>query len=497
MENYRVHFMREEITCVVPKGKTILEAEILARLMPDAPCGGKGKCGKCKVMADRKPVLACQTLVEKDLEVDTRLPESEGMRILVEGFQRSIPFSPGELSKGVEHPLLAAVDVGSTSVVAYLMDGWTGRTLGVDSMPNPQRQYGADVVMRGNYAMEKGAGILSSCIQEAVEGLLCRTAEACGQKAGDIVRIAMVGNSCMHHLFLGIPVDSLVLAPYEPKVKQALTLPAADYGMKACPSAQMLWLPNIGGFVGADTVGGLLASRLDLCEEPTLLVDIGTNGEMVLASGGKMAACSTAAGPAFEGAKITCGMRGSTGAIDHVWLEDGKLGYHTIDDAKPVGICGSGLLDAAACLLRCGLLDESGRLKETYHFTKDVFLNQKDIRELQLAKAAICAGIQLLCRHRGMEPGRIQKVLLAGAFGNYLDPGSACAIGMFPEGLKGRIEPIGNAAGEGAKIAALNQEEYQRSSQLAEQVEFLELALDPGFQEVYIDELEFPSGLEG
>ena len=185
-------------------------------------------------------------------------------------------------------------------------------------------------------------------------------------------------------------------------------------------------------------------------------------------------------------------MRGSEGAIDRVWIEKDRLSYHVIGGGEARGICGSGLLDAAACLLRLGRLDEGGRMEEPWYFTEDVYLSQKDIRELQLAKAAICAGIRLLCAQRGITPGQIGKVWLAGAFGNYMNPSSACAIGMFPEELNGRICSIGNAAGEGARMAALNQEAYEKSSRLAADTEFVELALKKEFQEVFVDELAFP-----
>ena len=222
-------------------------------------------------------------------------------------------------------------------------------------------------------------------------------------------------------------------------------------------------------------------------------MDIGTNGEIVLGDRQGLMACSTAAGPAFEGAKITCGMRGTEGAIDKVWLENGKLSWHVIGEGEPKGICGSGLLDATACLLRLGKLDETGRMEEqTVSFTEQVYLNQRDIRELQLAKAAICAGIRLLCSHSGIKVDEIDTLLIAGAFGNYMNPASACAIGLLPPELENRILSIGNAAGEGAKMAVLNQEEFKRSSRLSEETRFVELALERNFQDVYVEELLFP-----
>ena len=388
------------------------------------------------------------------------------------------------------------MDIGSTSVVAYLLDGTNGELLGTKSIMNPQRQFGADVVSRCSYALNNGGEALSGCIRNAVNILLRELAKGAGRNPEDIVRIVMVGNSCMHHLFLGIPTDTLALAPYTPKVTEAQELMAIQYDIHVHPRAQLWWLPNIGGFVGADTVGCLVASDLDTCEEMTLLVDIGTNGELVLGNRDGLIACSTAAGPAFEGAKITCGMRGSKGAIDHVTVKDGETICHVIGETEAVGICGSGLLDGAACLLKLGKIDETGRLEKEYHFTDRVFLNQKDIRELQLAKAAIAAGIRSLCEKKGIKVSDISRVLIAGAFGNYLDPASACAIGMIPPELQTRITSIGNAAGEGACMAAVNREQFERSRILAQKAEFVELALDMGFQEIYVEEMEFPGESE-
>lgn len=490
-----IYFIKEGISLRLKSVETILEAEIEAGLVPDAPCGGQGKCGKCKVRIEDREVLACQTPALPGMRVETLKSGEAGGKILMEGSSRSILLSPGSMTKEIKHPMIGACDVGTTTVVAYLVDGLSGERLATESTLNPQRQYGADVVSRGNYVLEHpdgGAKELSGCIREAVNELFLRAARHAKRNPKDIVRIAMVGNSPMHHLFLEIPVDTLMVAPYEPKVKKALRFKGEELGLSVSPDAEVLWLPNIGGFVGADTVGCILSSGIFERKDLTLIVDIGTNGEVVLGNKDRILVCSTAAGPAFEGAKISCGMRGSIGAIDHVHLENDKLIFHVIGNTLPTGICGSGLLDAAACFLEKGLIDETGRLNDTYYFTKDVFINQKDIRKLQLAKAAISAGIRLLVRYREIELRDIGRLLLAGAFGNYLDPVSACRIGLIPSKLQGKITAIGNAAGEGALISAMNEEEYQRSLKLGEQSEFFELACDPDFEEVFVDELYFP-----
>lgn len=397
-----------------------------------------------------------------------------------------------QVSVDAEDPLIAAVDVGSTSVVAYLMNGTSGLLLGTRSILNPQRQFGADVVSRCSYAIENGGRALSNSIRSAVNILLRELTKQYGRNPEEIVRLVMVGNSCMHHLFLGISPETLVLAPYVPKVTQALRMKASECEIHVHPAAQLWWLPNIGGFVGADTVGCLIATEMDTTDKLTLLVDIGTNGELVLGNRDGLTACSTASGPAFEGARITCGMRGHTGAINHVYLDNEEMKYHVIGDEEPVGICGSGLLDAVSCLIQLGLVDKTGKMQETYHFTDRVFLNQKDIRELQLAKAAIAAGIRILCKCRGTVINDIERVLIAGAFGTSFNPSSACAIGILPPEMENRAEFIGNAAGKGAMLAALNVKQFERGIRLAADTRFLELVSDSEFQDIYMDELGFP-----
>ena len=488
---YTVRFPESGKSVTVKAGTTVLQAEIAAGMVPDAPCGGQGKCGKCRILLDGEEVLACRTQVEKDCEVRPVLEGKKHAQILNDGLFRSVACEAGSLPEGTEAPVLAAVDLGSTTVVAYLMDGRTGELLSTRSTLNPQRQYGADVVMRCSNVLEHGPEAMSSCIREAIDRLLGEAAEEAGRRKEDIVRIVMAGNACMHHLFLELPVDTLVRAPYVPKVKDTVKTKASGCGIYVCQNAQLIWLPNIGGFVGADTTACMLAAEFDKREELTLMVDIGTNGEMVLGNREGYTVCSTAAGPAFEGAKITCGMRGSDGAIDHVYLENGEVKFHVIGDGKPAGICGSGLLDAVHCLLQTGWIREDGYMKESWHFSDEVFLCQKDVRELQLAKAAIAAGVQLLCRKRGCPIEEIRTLLLAGAFGNYLDPDSACGIGLLPEVLRDRIVPVGNAAGAGARLAVLSEREFARAEDMASKAGFLELATEPDFMDVYVDEMSY------
>lgn len=419
------------------------------------------------------------------------------------------------LSKEPQPFYLTAFDIGTTTIVGYLLDGRTGEELAVASTLNPQTQYGADVIMRSNHALSHGTEELSSTVRKAVNQLIHTLCQKAAVHPEDIMQVSVVGNTCMHHLFLGISPGALVHAPYNPTISDSMILTAKEYDIHIHPAGKLMVLPVIAGFVGADTVGCLLASEFDKKEQAALMIDIGTNGELVIGNKDRMLTCSTAAGPAFEGAKITCGMRGAAGAIDHVFLKGNELSYTTIGNEKPAGICGSGLMDLTAVLLRIGMIDETGRILDDDELESDaaranakriieienrpailleegIFLTQKDVREIQLAKGAMAAGIELMCEHLHIQLKDIQEVLIAGAFGNYMSPESACTIGLIPSALQDRIHPIGNAAGEGAKLAILSAQEYTHAQELARRIEFLELATDPEFQDCFVDNLEFP-----
>lgn len=513
-QRYTITFPDQGIRVSVPAGTTVLAAEIAAGLQPDAPCGGRGTCGKCKVrilsgrehlrmeggpLPDDELLPACQLHIEGEASIG--LPQAAENRILTGGL------SLADETADVSGPFfaLAAFDVGTTSLVGYLLDGRSGAQLAVDSRLNPQTQFGADVVARGSYAMEHGTEPLTAAIRRALEEMLGNLAEKAGCARADIRRVAVVGNTCMHHLFLGYSPAPLMVAPYMPEHRAAEVRPAAELGLTIAPEGELWMLPCIAGFVGADTIGCLLAADWSRREPLTLMIDIGTNGEMVLGSRRRSVTCSTAAGPAFEGAKIRCGMRGADGAIDHVFLgEDGAVAFHVVGGGEAAGICGSGLLDAVAVLLEKGYIEGSGRMvpgcapqmgqadgKPAWFFTEQVFLTQADIREVQLAKGAIAAGIRLLCRQLGVAIDDVEQVLIAGAFGNYMSPDSACAIGLLPASLRQRIVPVGNAAGEGAKLAVLHPEQFQLARELSDRVEFLELANDPDFQDIFVEELSF------
>ena len=450
---------------------------------PDAPCGGSGTCGKCLVYINNQKCLSCQTVIHNDMTV--RIPDFSAIQIMDHGLAQRI-------QPDARDPYVLAFDIGTTTIVCYLLDGKTGQELAYESILNPQTVYGADVISRIEYVLKNGSSELQSCITGALSKLAEKVAGKSGISASEITLACVVGNTAMHHLFLGIDPAPLTTPPYMPKVSNAMEIPAAPL-LPIHPEGKLRILPNIAGFVGADTVSCMTALSFDQLEDLTLMIDIGTNGEMVLGNKYRRIACSTAAGPAFEGARISCGMRGAPGAVDHVYVQNRSIHFHTIDDIQSKGICGSGLLDLSAALLDTGILTDSGILAENPYKLENstVSLTQKDISELQLAKSAIRSGIELLAKKMGVNISDIQNVYLAGAFGNYMNPASACRIGMLPSILLDRIESVGNIAGEGAKLCALNRREFVHSQILAAKTEFLELASCPEFQDCYIDHLMF------
>ena len=424
----------------------------------------------------------------------------------------------------VGSPVLGlAYDIGTTTVACYFVDMRSGEQIAQSSLLNPQTTYGGDVIMRVKYCVENGVDGPTGDIRKALNQLAAKCAASAKQKMKNIYLITVVGNTCMHHLFLGISPASLAYAPYTPAAAEPMQLTASEFGFAVNPSAKLYMLPNIAGFVGADTVGAALAASMDEKKEITLLIDIGTNGEMVLGTEKRLIACSTAAGPAFEGALITCGMRGAEGAIDHVSLKDGKFAYSVIGGGKPIGICGSGLIDLMSELVRTGLVESAGRLLPPDEIDTEegksladyiieydgqraflladgdasgtgeaLVFTQKDIREVQLAKGAMAAGIQMMCQRLGIVTDDIKTVMIAGAFGSYMSPASACGIGLIPPELEEEVMAIGNAAGQGAKLCVLSIDEYKRAADISKKIEYLELAADPAFQDVFVDELEFP-----
>jgi len=589
-----------------------MEAMNQVGLESDFPCGGMGKCGKCRVKVieglsepisiDRSRLtpqeleegirLACVTEIQEDMVVEVLNPKQLQHNILINSVDRPfyIQTHLKKLFVEVSQPTLSehksdwqrlmealagsydvtnlkaplsilrqlpdtmrqannkltvvlynsqvlgiepddtsaamlgmAFDIGTTTIVGYLMDLISGKELEVVSTLNPQAQYGGDVISRITYAgkQENGLASLHKAVTEAINKLIGQAVDRAGTNRTNIYGISIAANTTMHHLFLGINPQSIGVSPYVSVANQGLVVDPSELGLEINRAGQVFVLPNIAGFVGADTTAVLLATEIEKNEDIALILDIGTNGEIVLGSKRKMVACSAAAGPAFEGAQITNGMRGAVGAIDHIIFGD-DLEFTVIGEGSPAGICGSALLDGVAGLVELGMINKRGKFLtpdqltnakslrfkdrliqyegtwafllaeagETLH-GRPIMITQNDIRELQLAKGAIAAGIRILMESSDIQPEDIKEVLLAGAFGNYLNPHSACVIGLIPREMENKIRMIGNAAGTGSKIALLSAEEYSRADDIAATVSFIELGSYSRFNIIFAENTYF------
>jgi uncharacterized 2Fe-2S/4Fe-4S cluster protein (DUF4445 family) len=468
------------------QGETILSVLRTAGLMVDAPCGGNGTCGKCKVLVDGTQMLACQTVIDRDMTIS--LPTAPTAAALTKDISTSAAHNEGY---GL------AFDIGTTTVVGYLLAPG-GKELARDSAVNPQVSFGADVISRIRHALSGQMEPLTDCILRCADKIARALCQKCGVFPQQIATIALVGNPAMQQLFLGILPQNLAQPPFAPMLTQGKRVPAAPY-FPRFSNAELLVVPNISGFVGADTLACVLSTDMARQEQMTLLVDIGTNGEMVLGNCHTMVACSTAAGPALEGAGIQWGMRAMEGAIDHVHLQDGRFVCSVIGNSDPVGICGSGLIDAVAAALNGGLLNQRGRIENesrTIPLADQIQLTQDDIRQVQQAKGAIAAGIELMAEHLNIRLEEIERVYLAGAFGSYLNPGSACRVGLLPSVLEEKIVAVGNAAGSGAKLLIQDQQALERTDLLAAQIEHLDLASAPGFQRRFAQCMYFEDSVQ-
>ena len=478
---YWVRVLPREVDMVARDGDNLLQLLRDAGLAVSAPCGGEGRCGKCRVRVDGTEVLACQTTVDRDMVVT--LPEDTAQRILTEGTLAPI----ASAREGYQ----LAFDIGTTTVAGWLLAG--GRVLARASAANPQASFGADVITRIRHGVRGQLAPMTASIRDCLDELTRRLCRGGGISPDQVKLVSVVGNPAMQQILLGLPLDNLAAVPFAPVLTAAKTIPAGDI-LPLWDGAELLIVPDIAGFVGADTVACILAAGMDTAEELTLLVDIGTNGEMVLGNRRRMAACSAAAGPALEGAGITCGMSGRDGAIDHVKLENGQLVCTVIGGGTAAGICGSGLIDAVAAALDAGWLNQRGKILTKdglIHLTAELSLTQEDIRQVQLVKGAIAAGIELMAAHLGVALEDIDTVYLAGAFGTYMDPRSACRMGLLPPVLEGKIRAIGNAAGSGAKWLACSPGGLERASRIVEEVEALELSALPGFARCFARNMRF------
>lgn len=486
----------------------------------DMPCAGRGKCLKCKVRAkgalsqmtelEKKALsqdelsggvrLACMTFAHGDAEIV--IDSGEGAsRIVSGGHMPEFDKNPVGKKFGL------AADIGTTTVAAYLYDLKTCALLSSTSAENPQRSFGADVISRIEKSLAGDGEKLARCIADCIKSLaqkMCREAQISPE---DIDSAVITGNTTMLYLLTNKNVDCLSHAPFSASTlfgnsaDNSFSLPGfanADVFLPRCMSA----------FVGADITTAVLSSGMTDQNSCSLLCDIGTNGEMALWFNGKLYCCSTAAGPAFEGVGIHMGMSACDGAVDRVYTDSKTITVTTVGNAPARGICGSGIIDAAAVLAQCGIIDETGAFQKDGHAFSDcviemggepafrfsgtgIVVTQKDIREIQLAKSAIKAGILTLLHKAGITPADFGTFYIAGGFGNYINIESAVRIGMFPREVNQKAKVLGNAAGMGACMILLSGEMKEKSENIAQEAQTVELSTDPYFMDTYIDSMEF------
>ena len=530
MDHFAITFKPDGKHVSIHSGATLVEAAGLAGIILNTVCGERGTCGKCRVILEpgSREVLACQYRIESDLVVT--VPMSSRFfeqRILADGIDARQAFQPDIYEDYVSTDpagdiVGVAVDIGTTTVVARLIDMRDGTTRATEAALNPQTPFGDDVVSRIAYAeTDEKYTELHNTIVDGINLLIEKLCEKAAIDTSQIVEVCAVGNTTMSHILLTFPIAQLGQAPYKAHSLDAYDLCADHLGIQINPAGKIHTVENIAGFLGSDTTAVALAADIVSAEEMTLIVDIGTNGEIVLGTKEKLYAASCAAGPALEGARITCGSRAAEGAIEAVIVNEEDIDLDVIGDCPPRSICGSGLIDAVAVMLELGIIDRTGRFADPATLEKalppaifsriterdeqlsfilaepaseddePVFLSQQDIRQMQLAKGAIRAGIKFLQQHIGIEDTDIQRVLLAGAFGNYIRPESALRIGLLPAVGVERIHSIGNAAASGAQMILLNRRYRAQAGDLARKIEYIEIAHEPDFQMVFAESMSF------
>jgi len=519
-------------------GQSVLATAQSVGVELQAVCGGVGTCGQCKVRCVSgnltEPTLeefeqlgeagirvgsrlACQAVPLSDVQMEIPAESLTSLqRVQIEGGGQCVPVDPVlPLQELVSRrPILGlAIDLGTTKLAGYLVDLESGRTIAASGRMNPQIVYGEDVISRIAFA-NKGEDGRRQLREKVIEALNALATELCIEahiSVDHIFEAVIAGNTAMHHFFLGLPVGQLGTAPYLPATVEPLYQSAEGLGLRLAPNAKVYTPPNIAGYVGGDHVAMLLGIDLNRRPQPTLMIDIGTNTELTLCADGRLFSCSCASGPAFEGAHIQQGMRAAPGAIERVRFEAGEIQYYTIDRQPPTGICGSGILDAIAALLDANLLDERGNFRkqasglhagkhdnefvlagpEQTESGSSIVLTRQDISEIQFAKAAIRAGIEVLLKLANLAGESLQSIVIAGAFGSYLDMRSAVRVGLFPDIPLERFRQVGNAAGLGARFVLASSTARREAEQIVERIQYVELTNHPAFHEQFVKALSF------
>lgn len=490
--------------CEVDTGTTLMEVLRRENVPLDFPCGGNHSCGKCRVVVDGgvdpltekerqllgdAPVgirLACFARVAGDCTVTVET--ARGSAIATDHFE-----SDGDLTPLYDGDYGVAIDIGTTTIAAYLFSCHSKKPLAVCGEMNDQGRYGADVLTRIDYAAQNGVGGLQECICEQLGRMMAELCHNAGIDPAQLSGACITGNTTMLHLLTGLDPYSLSQAPFTP---QSLfghyeKLPIPGFSHLKC------YLPRcISAYVGADITCSILASELLSKKGNVLMVDIGTNGEMALKSGERLLCCATAAGPAFEGAGISCGGPASEGAVSKVWLEEGKFVCSVLGGGEGKSICGSGLIDAIACMLENKTIEYRGRFPKGAEpfaaLTGNVRITLADVRQVQLAKGAIRGGIDTLLDAAGLTPEQLDGIILCGGFGSFLDPRSAEIIGLIPAGTAAKTTAIGNGAGTGAGWMLQSAQQVEESLRFVERAELIELSTSEVFKTQYIQAMNFP-----
>lgn len=477
-------------TVKTDKGKSLLDILRDNGINIYAPCGGMGKCGKCMVNINGEGnVMACSYYPDRDIELI--IPGKDITNILVSQteFLENIPFKSSDYHLSGK-PYGIAADIGTTTVVLYFLNLLTGAVEKVASFLNPQNVYGADVISRITYCQEHEHGIkdLQQTIINAINIELDKFSLKRNINPEAFERIVIAGNTTMLHLLLGEDPVPIALAPFVPKFTGMQIRNGASTGLRINAGGEVITMPCVSAYVGADIVAGLAVIKP--LYKNYFFLDIGTNGEMALVKGGNIYSCATAAGPAFEGAGLSCGMAAVNGAISS-FKEPGK--YQVIGNSAPSGICGSGIVDIVAYLLSAGFIDETGILKNAFvvDHTNKVEVTQQDIREIQLAKSAIYSGIKILMRTAEMTFDDIDALYLAGGFGNYININSAIRIGLLPHELEDRIFPVGNSAGIGALQYLKSDEFEEKVTGVIKNSEYIELSNSDDFATEFVMNMNF------
>jgi uncharacterized 2Fe-2S/4Fe-4S cluster protein (DUF4445 family) len=498
-----VKFPELGISASVNEGDNLLDVIRTNGIDISADCGGRGRCGKCVCFVDGERRLACETSVDSDMSVT--LPGAGDSYDILTDSETDAQAGAGIGPEGAA----IAIDIGTTTVVVKLIDIASMRELWASATLNGQRQYGADVISRINASMDDSS-LLSGIITSQIDGMIKTVIEDSETDANEVKRVVIAGNTTMSYLLLGLPCRSLGLAPFKPAFTFEEEYAYDEVFHTNTLAAPVHVTPFISAYVGGDITSGLLLQgnfargEVSGADERYILVDMGTNGEIVYNYGDRLLCTSTAAGPAFEGGNISCGSGSVEGAISKVWIRDGAIGYETIGGAPARSICGSGLLDAMACFVKEGIVNATGAMNSDSPFVTDsgvvlaagaesggenVALTKRDVREFQLAKSAMRSGIETLIEE--FENHAPAKLYLAGGFGQRLDADSAFTVGLLPESVRGRVVPVGNSSLAGAVLEASDTDMLKTASRIAALGEEINLASHPRFNTLFMEHMMF------